>query len=150
MASLLSADQAEVIVSRHLVGIMDGGADLRDQVALESWLNAGESRVFLRTEEDALHATLRFEVWDDVAVFDEREWSRSDVIELHMPTGRIGADQIDAGFSPPLFALPSPGRYRVRVAVREEPEPPAAPDTPDWEWPEPVVVVLLQFWSAGD
>ncbi|MFC6879435.1 MULTISPECIES: hypothetical protein [Actinomadura] len=100
MAGLLSADQAEVIVARHLVGIMDGAADLRGRVALESWLNVGESRVFLRTEEDALHATLHFEVWDDVAAFDEREWQRSEVIELQMSTGRIGADQVDAGFSP--------------------------------------------------
>ncbi|MGK5550383.1 hypothetical protein ACSNOI_02105 [Actinomadura kijaniata] len=148
MPRLVAAADAEVIVARRLFGVLDSGADLRERIAIDSWLNAGESRVFLRTREDAVHAELRLEAWDGPAEFDGEAWQRSATVRLSMPTGRVAADQIDAGFTPPLFSLPGPGPYHVRFAIREEPEPEAAPDTPDWEWPEPEVRVLVQFWRA--
>lgn len=148
MASLVDTADTEVIVAYHLFGILDGGADLRAQIEVTSWLNVGESRVFVRTSEDAMHAMLRLEVWDGPPMFEEAAWQQAEVIELLMPTGQIAADQIDAGFSSPLFTLPEPGQYRVQIAIREEPAQPVAPGTPDWEWEGPPVWVLAQFWRA--
>ncbi|SDP96344.1 hypothetical protein SAMN04487905_12012 [Actinopolyspora xinjiangensis] len=146
MARLLAATDLVVTVDHHLFGIVDQACE-QDRTdppqapsELGQWMSVGVAAVYVEAEQDIITAGLRLECWDGPAPFEERDWPRSELAVVRMPSGRLGIDEIAAGGQGDVFVLPEPGEYQLRVAWRERDL-----DQHD-EDGNPEAFALVQYW----
>ncbi|WUI03910.1 hypothetical protein OHR68_19615 [Spirillospora sp. NBC_00431] len=149
MARMLTGVQQDVYVVDGMFGLVDEACDgegLPDRLPGCDWVHASSGSVFLETADSLIiKARLRVEVWDGSAEADDMYWPDQVCLSLDLPTARLFVDQSDAGPDEGPH-LPSPGRWRLRISRREQPE-----ELP-WNAAASDLVkacFLLQFWPEG-
>jgi len=144
MAQRTENRSVPAIVDYHLVGIADQAYAGPDKPVtphqVGGWFSTSDGNVYLESDADIRRAVLHFETWDGPAEFDPGAWDRSGELDMDWQSGELGLDQITAGATPDVYRLPSPGRWHLRLAWRDEPRPSA--DELPW------ASVLVQFWQG--
>ncbi|MEV0146221.1 hypothetical protein ACFV0L_39030 [Streptosporangium canum] len=141
---LLDSVEVKVHVQYHLFFFADSEADEDpplDPREHGNWFGASEAGVCFESDEDVVSALMRFESWDGEAAIDSEQWSQTAEVTLAMTSGSISIMEIAGGALNDVFALPAPGRYRVRLGWREGPLHPPGSD-------EPESFALAQFWPT--
>lgn len=145
MSRMLYSAEVDVVVDHHLFGLCDGASDESPPSAPTQighpWLRVGTSMVYFQSDEDIVKARVRFESWDGPPSLDEATWPVSEVVELSLPSGALGVDQITAGSRSDVFVVGAPGRYGARLAWRQ--------GELDLAGTEPEAFALAQFWPAA-
>lgn len=116
MARVLASTEVDVSVDRAW-GVVDDACieDTHDPVApADAWIRVARGMAYLQCPWNVITARLRLESWSTVPPNDDRQWSGWGEVDLELPSGVVGVDLVDGG-EPGLLALPSPGRYRVRM-----------------------------------
>lgn len=143
MPTLTDSARVLVTIDYRRVGILDVTCDGGPKPPFEGmsgpWLATTPGNVYLHNVDDEVvfDGHLRLETWDGPADFDPSDWQRSEVIEMDLPSGVLGIDQITMGRQSDVYRLPA-GRWRTRLAWRTD--PPAAPDDLN------TASILVQFW----
>jgi hypothetical protein len=141
MAQRTDEKTVAAIVDYRLVGIADEGYTGLDKPVsphkLGSWFSTCDGNIYLESDALIVRADMHFETWDGPADFEIAAWDRSDIVVMDWPTGVLALDQITAGASPAVYRLPAAGRWRVRLAWRDEP----ASEPQELPWAS----VLVQF-----
>ncbi|MEU3982459.1 hypothetical protein AB0F77_20560 [Streptomyces sp. NPDC026672] len=155
---LLSRRELDVTVDHCRFGLLDMAAAATvsppHPAAGAGWVAAGPCVIYIETTDDVLRARLSLEVWDGPAAINAAHWPDYEHVRLDLPSGRFGVDEIAAGWEPDVFALPSAGRWQVRIARREGAVwlPVTAPTgyapTEDPSEKDVGAYYLLQFWPA--
>jgi len=144
VSRMLSSVEVDVVVDHHLFGVCDGASDESPPPAPRHvghpWLSVGTSMVYFEAAEDIYKARVRFESWDAPPPPDDAAWPVSEVVELSLPSGALGVDQITAGSRSNVFVVGGPGRYGARLAWRD--------GELDLDCVKPEAFALAQFWPA--
>ena len=139
-AELVSSVEVDTVVSYRMVGLYDSESD--EDVPLpgtsgHSWLSVGTSRLLMVTPDDVAGALFRFELWDGhPPPLDQTAWPLAEVVELFLPSGRIGVYE-PMGYIADVFEVNASGLYHVRLAWR------AGDRDPKLRWK---ASALAQFW----
>ncbi|MEV4351314.1 hypothetical protein AB0J83_43210 [Actinoplanes sp. NPDC049596] len=144
MTERTNFEDVDVIVDHRLVGIVDeasdGGEKPPSPHTLGDWIAVTPGNIYLECPgEEVLGAAVRFETWDGPAPFDETDWEAHDVVEVVLPSGLLGIDEITMGAQSGVYRLPPGRRWHTRLAWRTlEAEPDQLPSA----------TILAQFWPA--
>jgi hypothetical protein len=143
--TLTDSGDVLVIVDYRRVGLVDATCDEEKPPAphkIGHWLGTTIGNLYIENIDDAVvfDGHMRLETWDGPAEFDPGDWQRSDVVEVDLPSGVVGVDQITMGWQPEIYRLPEGRVWHTRVAWRAD--PPASPDKPS------SASILVQFWAT--
>ncbi len=108
------------------------------------WLGVGHASILFGVGDDFVRTTLRVEHWDGEPPSPPADHDVQETVRLHLPTGRIGLNEITAGGRDLGLSL-SPGEYDVRITEWDV-EPITYPDGPDGAPRGGAEHYLAQFW----
>jgi len=145
MPELIQAQDVDVSVDHHLVGLVDAASTSGERPPAPHttghWLATAPGMVYVESDEDVISARIRVEAWDAPPPPPPGEWDRSDEVRLELPSGRLGTDEVAAGGQAEVFALPAAGTWQARISWRE------GPFDEDGTRGEPEANALVQLWQ---
>ncbi|ALG05721.1 hypothetical protein [Kibdelosporangium phytohabitans] len=160
MSELIASTERAVNPDHHMFGIQDRGwtGDSTPAPA-EDWLGVGTMGVLIRVGEQLVSPNLRLEVWDGPPPDTAPGHEVRKTVELLLPTGELGVDEITGGWS---YGLPDvdPGRYHVRITAWDREKTRADHNAIEAEWDTPEYEraaaalegqerYLVQLWLAA-
>ncbi|MGW6054388.1 hypothetical protein [Streptomyces sp. NPDC055189] len=148
MPRLVASRELKVVVDHRMFGLVDEEGQDGERPASPrsagSFVSSNATMLYIGSDEDILNARVRLEAWDGPAAALAEAWPSTELVSLDLPSGRFLVDEITAGGKPDVFRLPHAGKWRARVAWREN------GPAPEGGFAEPGGWALVQFWPEAD